>query len=144
MGNPKDTRGVGEKDLFCLADFAKSSDIPISVQLLCVDHHAPVPSMARRVSSANLALRYVRQCGVLPSEAVVLISHTDCDSVLAAGILRGILPPLDAFGEAVMAADHTGAPNDISDLLQSVPCFFESMQSGHHRRPSDQFSKGCK
>jgi hypothetical protein len=31
-----------------------------------------------------------------------------------------LLPPDEVFGEAVIAADHTGAPNAIADLLQAL------------------------
>lgn len=49
-----------------------------------------------------------------------MINRTDCDSVLSSLIIRGILPPDERFGEAAIAADHTGAVNEIADLLQSL------------------------
>ena len=82
-----------------------------------VDHHAPVAEMERHVSSTNLALERVHALG--PADTVV-IHHTDCDSVLSAGIMRGILPPDDRFGAAAISADHTGTPDDIADLLQGM------------------------
>jgi hypothetical protein len=83
-----------------------------------VDHHAPAPEMARRISSANLAIERVTDVG--PSTGVVVINHTDCDSILSAGIMSGRLEPRPEYGEAALAADHTGEPHAIADLLQSV------------------------
>jgi hypothetical protein len=88
--------------------------------LLNIDHHAEDPRFYRPVSSGNLATDYVNQCGCLDSKTTVLINHTDCDSVISASILRGLLPPDWLFGNAVIAADHTGQPNPIADLLQAL------------------------
>lgn len=84
-----------------------------------VDHHAPVSVMSRQISSATLALDYVREHGPARDE-VVVVNHTDCDSVLSSAIVRGILPPEQRFSDAAIAADHTGAENDIADLLQAL------------------------
>lgn len=88
--------------------------------ILNIDHHAPVEEMSRQVSSANLAIQYVLEKGVVPKDWVTIINHTDCDSVLSSAIMRGILEPLKEFGDAAIAADHTGEPNPIGDLLQSL------------------------
>lgn len=89
--------------------------------VLNVDHHAPTPRMARHVSSANLAIEHVRKHGpVTEAETVVVINHTDCDSVLSSAIMRGLLPPEERFGSAALAADHTGAEDEIADLLQTI------------------------
>ena len=85
-----------------------------------VDHHADDERFFRQVSSGNLAIRYVAAEGPLPADARVIINHTDCDSVISASILAGLLPPDAVFGDAVIAADHTGAPNAIADLLQAL------------------------
>ncbi len=87
-------------------------------RFLNVDHHAPVPEMARRISSANLALERVGAVG--HAEGLVVINHTDCDSILSAGIMSGRLEPRPDYGRAALAADHTGAPDAIADLLQSL------------------------
>jgi hypothetical protein len=89
-------------------------------RLVNVDHHAPVAQMARAVSSANLALERVRVLGAAPHDAMIVITHTDCDSVLSAAIMAGRLPPDDRYGAAALAADHTGDVNLIADLLQAV------------------------
>jgi hypothetical protein len=91
-----------------------------SGRLVNVDHHAPVDRMARVVSSANLALERVRTLGPTPSDALIVITHTDCDSVLSAGIMAGRLPAEDRYGAAAIAADHTGEVNAIADLLQAL------------------------
>ncbi len=85
-----------------------------------IDHHADTPLMRRRVSSANLALLRVAQAGAATSDETVLINHTDCDSVLSAAILCGAIEPRPEFGEAAIAADHTGEINAIADLLQTL------------------------
>ncbi len=86
-------------------------------RLLSVDHHAPTDRMMRHVSSANLAIELVKS-GWQLGDATVVINHTDCDSVLSAGIVSGILDPLPEYGEAAISADHTGAFNEIAVLLQ--------------------------
>jgi hypothetical protein len=82
-----------------------------------VDHHAPDPRFYRNVSSGNLASQYVREQG--PADLVV-INHTDCDSVISSALLAGLIPPKSRYDDAVIAADHTGATNVIADLLQSL------------------------
>jgi len=84
-----------------------------------IDHHAPVAAMARVVSSANLALRWISERGERPT-GPILLTHTDCDSVLTAGLVAGRLAPRARYGEAAVAADHTGAEDPIADLLQAV------------------------
>lgn len=84
-----------------------------------IDHHAPVPAMAREISSANLALRWVAERSPEPS-GPILLTHTDCDSVLTAGIVSGRLEADERYGAAAIAADHTGAENPIADLLQAI------------------------
>ena len=85
-----------------------------------LDHHADTPAMQRQVSSTNLALSRVHALGVAPASAHIVISHTDCDSVLSSAIVAGELKPLPEFGEAAIAADHTGEANAIADLLQAL------------------------
>ncbi|MBA3639776.1 MAG: hypothetical protein M3541_17920 [Acidobacteriota bacterium] len=96
-------------------------EVPGGYQLngiLNIDHHAPGTRMARVISSANLAIAHVRQCG-LPAGQIV-INHTDCDSILSSGVAAGRLDPAGRFGEAAIAADHTGKENNIADLLQGL------------------------
>ena len=85
-----------------------------------IDHHAPVARMARNISSTNLALIRVRSIGVAPPTTEVMINHTDCDSVLSAAIVAGDIPDDDRYGEAAIAADHTGAEHPVADLLQAI------------------------
>jgi hypothetical protein len=85
-----------------------------------IDHHSPCQRFYRTVSSGNLAAHYVRDHGCLDESMPVLINHTDCDSVITAAILRGLLPPEPIFENAVIAADHTGATDPIADLLQAL------------------------
>jgi hypothetical protein len=85
-----------------------------------IDHHAPTTEMARAVSSGNLAIEWVTANGPLDATVPIVINHTDCDSVISSLIMRGLLPPHEAFGVAVLAADHTGNENAIADLLQAL------------------------
>jgi len=117
--------GKADKENICICDFyvkdcEKGTLKPwgfIFKHIVIIDHHAPVNQFTKRVSSTNLAILYVRSHGPVPH---VFINHTDCDSVLSSLIMTGILPPLDIFGYAAIAADHTGEENLIADLLQSL------------------------
>ncbi len=91
-----------------------------SGRIVNVDHHAPTAAMARRISSANLALERVRAIGLPSNDTAIFVTHADCDSILSAGILSGTLATDDRYGDAALAADHTGDPNAIADLLQSL------------------------
>jgi hypothetical protein len=85
-----------------------------------IDHHAPLRVMSKHISSANLALEFVKKNGAIIPPDHVVIHHTDCDSVLSSAIMRGILPVDEIFGQAAIAADHTGEQNEIADLLQAL------------------------
>jgi len=96
-------------------------------RVLNIDHHAPTARMARVVSSTNLALDWRAAHSNTPTEsrqaadrAVVVINHTDCDSILSSGIASCRLEALPAYGRAALAADHTGEENDIADALQAL------------------------
>ena len=85
-----------------------------------IDHHAEDPRFFRNISSGNLAMEYLAVNGVDPSTAVA-INHTDCDSVISAALLCGRIDPAERYGDAVVvAADHTGEPNEIADLLRGA------------------------
>jgi hypothetical protein len=86
-----------------------------------IDHHAPVPDFARPVTSTTFALAWRRGTGrPAQPETLVVINHTDCDSILSSAIVSGELDPVDRFAFAAMAADHTGEENEIADLLQAL------------------------
>lgn len=89
--------------------------------ILNVDHHAPTARMRRKISSATLALDRA-EANLLAQDraAKVMINHVDCDSILTAGIMAGLLPPDRRFSDAAIAADHTGEENPIADLLQGL------------------------
>lgn len=91
--------------------------------ILSIDHHAPVGRMQRQVSSTNLAIEFVDKYRSIPTEWPVIVNHTDADSVMSSLITRGVLAPDERFGEAAIAADHTGEANEIADLLQSCQIF---------------------
>ena len=87
--------------------------------IINVDHHAADQRFFRHVSSGNLAMEYLAQHRQDPNTAVI-INHTDCDSVISSALLCGLLDPKPSYAEAVIAADHTGEPNAIADLLQAL------------------------
>jgi len=83
--------------------------------------------MSRAVSATNLALDWRAANTNAPAEsrqadeqAIVVINHTDCDSILSSGIASGRLDALPAYGRAALAADHTGEENAIADALQAL------------------------
>lgn len=86
-------------------------------RLFNIDHHADDPDFERPVSSGNLAAEFVRENGIMNQ---VVVNHSDCDSIISAGIVSGLLEPKPEYEAAVIAADHTGSDNDIADLLQAV------------------------
>lgn len=89
-------------------------------RIVNIDHHAPTPRMNRPVSSTNLAIERVSDQGPAGADDAIVINHTDCDSLLSSAIMAGELPPDPVYGEAAIAADHTGAEHAIADLLQSL------------------------
>jgi len=89
-------------------------------RIINVDHHAPTPRMSCFISSANLAIERVKELGLPQQDSILVINHTDCDSVLSCAILSGELSPTEDLGDAAVAADHTGIENPIADLLQGM------------------------
>jgi hypothetical protein len=117
--------------------------------LINIDHHAPVLEFERHISSTNLALRYIRVHGTVVPDVLVMINHTDYDAIVSASLVKGVLGQISMpqcvlaeeaidslafFGEAAIAADHTGESNMLADLLQAqkferdVECSLKSLQ----------------
>lgn len=77
--------------------------------------------MWRTVSTTPLVCEYVENYGTFGSDVHPVLNHTDTDSVLAVWTAMGLLDHKDPrFSQAALAADHTGAPNDIADLLNGI------------------------
>ncbi len=96
-----------------------------SGNVLNVDHHAPVVEMQRPVSSGNLATLLLRDRPTMHGLSAqpniqVKINHLDCDSVISAGLLSGLIRPEKRWEEAVLEADHFGGENEIADALQAL------------------------
>jgi hypothetical protein len=95
----------------------------LGTRVLNIDHHAPTARMSRVISATNLALDWraanagSRQAAEQP---IVVINHTDCDSILSSGIASCRLDALPGYGRAALAADHTGEENAIADALQAL------------------------
>jgi hypothetical protein len=89
--------------------------------LLVVDHHIPAPCyVSWKITSTVIANKFVSINGSLTDEYVIVVNHTDTDSILSSLIMSGILKPeTEYYDQAAIAADHTGKENIISDLLQS-------------------------
>jgi hypothetical protein len=85
-----------------------------------IDHHAPTECMTKEITATCLAIEYINRFGSISQNSVILINHTDCDSVLSSLIIAGVLPADKRFADASIAADHTGQKNMISDLLQAL------------------------
>jgi hypothetical protein len=79
--------------------------------------------MRKKISSTSLAIDHVIKFGPASSPDIVLINHTDCDSILSSRIIAGDLEPLEIYNTAAIAADHTGEENEIADLLQALDDF---------------------
>ncbi len=103
----------------------------------CIDHHADDHRMWRPISTTPLMCSLVREYG-LPTKYGYqpVINHADTDSVLATFLALGLIDPNDGrFARAAIAADHTGKPDDIGDLLngiedmRSLPFSWESLQA---------------
>src|SRR5690606_31659161 len=74
----------------------------------------------------------------IAKDAVVAVNHVDCDSVLSSAILAGHLDPHPSFGDAAIAADHTGDENLIADLLQGIDAYF-TKQTGRPSRTIEDY-----
>jgi len=135
----RESQNVSEKDIlalrqdqpekkifvcdFYIANIEKYTEIPggyFHENIYNIDHHAPTKRMAQEISATHLAIDYVKAYGIIPQDAIIIINHTDCDSVLSSCIMAGILPPEDRFARAAKAADHTGEENTIADVLQAI------------------------
>lgn len=101
--------------------------------VLGIDHHMDLPEMSRNISTTNLAIKYVKKNGPVDKDSVVMITHTDCDSILSSAIMRGIIEPREEYGVAAIAADHTGEANPIGDLLQALETEMREDEQGEIR-----------
>lgn len=88
--------------------------------IIGIDHHAPSKIFAKKISSVNLAVDWVNERGVASGNSIVVITHTDYDSIISSLIIRGIIPPKKIFADLAIIADHTGEENEMVDLLQSM------------------------
>jgi hypothetical protein len=98
----------------------KKDTIFESNEIIIIDHYMSLPEMEKLVSSTNLAIEYVKTNGPADQDYMIVINHTDTDSILSSAIIRGILPSNEIFIQAAIAADHTGEENSIADLLQAL------------------------
>ncbi|MFP4117569.1 MAG: hypothetical protein ACLFTR_01460 [Candidatus Woesearchaeota archaeon] len=87
---------------------------------LNIDHHSTLQGLQKHISSGNIAASYVKRYGVLGDDYVLLLNHLDCDSVITAFLMLGIIEPEKRFLRSVIAADHTGEKDKIADLLQAL------------------------
>ncbi len=101
-------------------------------KITVIDHHVNDPEFSR-LSTGNLAIEYFKAFpDGPPKEALITITHGDCDSVISALIMKKQVPAEPAFGVAVMSADHNFEKNKIADLLQaleSTPGLNETVRS---------------
>ncbi len=94
------------------------------VEVVNIDHHAPDPRAEREVSSGNLAIEWIGAHGQPdPTSSVVVINHTDCDSVVSAALMSGNVDAglhREVLGRAVIDADHGSAELPLAELLQAL------------------------
>jgi hypothetical protein len=94
--------------------------------ILNVDHHAPSERMARQISSTNLAIDHVRRFGPAKPDTLVVISHTDCDSVLSSCIMAGELEPernsARLLSRQIIPAHPMELPTCCNRSMNSVTC----------------------
>ncbi|MFC1723385.1 hypothetical protein ACFL0V_04550 [Nanoarchaeota archaeon] len=88
--------------------------------LLIIDHHMPHDFMKKHISSATLAMNHVQKFGALSDDYLVLVNHTDADSVLSMMMMIGLIPPDERFNQAALSGDHNGEENELGDLLQAI------------------------
>lgn len=108
---------------FTIEGIEQASEIPGGYrkgQVINIDHHAPSRRMQQPITSTALACEYVRALGVVPDYWPIVLNHTDADSVLATLILTGMIKADGCYCDAALAADHTGEPSPIADLLNSM------------------------
>lgn len=93
-----------------------------------IDHHIENEGTYRHISATNQAIERVKEIEKktgkrykdVIGDTPVFLTHTDADSILAALISRGIIPPKLRYGMAAIAADHTGEANRIADALMGI------------------------
>lgn len=91
-------------------------------RVLNVDHHAPVARMrSRAITSTVLATAWAaaRSPQAVPPR-IVVINHTDCDSICASAIMLGRVAATPDLVQASIAADHTGADHPVANCLQAL------------------------
>ena len=76
--------------------------------------------MYRAVSAPNFAIAHVRASGTARPDDLVVIDHTDCDSVLSAGIISGRLDPDERLAKRPSLRITSGVENPIANLLQAI------------------------
>jgi hypothetical protein len=90
-----------------------------------IDHHASDPRFYRFISTTPLVEQYLKAGGVFSESTVLVLNHTDTDSILSVMIATGIIKMYqqDLIAQAVeaaIAADHTGAANQLADTLNGL------------------------
>jgi len=120
----------GDKDVFICDTYVQEAENWEEIEggykkgrYINIDHHAPGERMSKFVTSTCLACDYVKKHGVVGKDSIVLINHTDCDSILSSQIMIGFLEPETRYAEASIDSDHTGRENYLADALQSCAYF---------------------
>jgi len=101
----------------------RASEIPGGWRMdsiLNIDHHAPNQKMYGFTTSTQLACDYIRAFGPVPPHWLIVANHLDADAFLALMILMGRIKPEGRYIQAAVAADHTGEPDQIGDLLNAI------------------------
>src|SRR5258706_984702 len=92
--------------------------------LLNIDHHNEYASKTKDFSTTHQVIITIQEkiFNPIDPEKVVLVNHDDTDSVLSLLLSTHRNVPskvIDLFAEAAKAADHTGEPNRLANLIDS-------------------------
>ncbi len=101
--------------------------------LLNIDHHNEVASRTQNFSTTHQVISAVGEGVFDPAnkDQIALVNHDDADSVLALLLsTHRDVPPeiISLFAEAAKAADHTGEPNRLVNLVDS---FYKTFDLAH-------------
>jgi hypothetical protein len=88
-----------------------------------IDHHSDHPQFEESISATHQALIAVSNGLRLSDKDIIILNHTDTDSILSTIILTN--PDLSdllkaRFALATVNADHSGGEDDIVDLIDTV------------------------
>lgn len=115
----KDTFSFDRSQRFLATQYRQGSR-----KILNVDHHNPAASQTPLFSTTHQVISAVQEGILNPGgeDQIALVNHDDSDSVLALLLaIHGQVPApiIELFAQAAEAADHTGEPNQLVNLIDA-------------------------